>query len=296
MLFLLQTAPPTPTGRNAREVVQQIAPPGWTDTEVIVVSIIAFVAGVLFQYFFSVYVIPNKHLAHVWRFALRRHERYGKVCPTDQILRRQGFSLGYSYEHRTALWASYVISPGSVSIDMERGEAFFADEEIPEKHRVKPADYTNTGYDKGHLAPSAAIDFSRKSNDETFSMANVALQEPKLNRQAWSSLEDLERKWTFTRGTFAVVTGPIFDKKPKKINNVSVPKAFYKAIYSFDKKLFIGFLFPNEPIVASKLWDHAMSLAELEKKTGYKFFQNLPNRVLKGKSKISLEWWNAKGV
>jgi len=94
--------------------------------------------------------------------------------------------------------------------------------------RVQPGDFRNTGYDKGHLAPNAAIDFSRHSNNETFLMSNIVLQNPKLNRQAWGSLEGVIRGWTQTKGKLAITTGPLYDDKPEYINDIPVPKSFYK--------------------------------------------------------------------
>ena len=150
----------------------------------------------------------------------------------------------------------------------------------------------NTGYDKGHLAPSAAIDFSKNANRETFALSNVALQDPTLNRRAWGKLEDLERDWTKTRGKLYVVTGPIFTKRPKKVNEMSVPSRFYKVIYAYKANKAIGFIFPNKPITAKDLWKYAMSVQEVEKETGLKFFSKFSeNKQKKLKETVDIEWW-----
>ncbi|EDN69218.1 DNA/RNA endonuclease G [Beggiatoa sp. PS] len=158
-------------------------------------------------------------------------------------LDRDGYSLGYSYEYKNSLWVSYIMSKGSIGIDVDRSDEFYADPAIPEKYRVQPEDFSNTGYDRGHLAPSAAIDFSRIANQQTFAMSNVAFQDPKLNRQAWGSLEKMVRSWTKTKGKMYVITGPLFDEKPKRINDVPVPSSFYKIIYAIEHDKSIGFIF-----------------------------------------------------
>ena len=189
------------------------------------------------------------------------------------------------------LWASYIISKGSVGIDMERSNNFDPDPDIPEKYRVHPDDFRNTGYDKGHMAPSAAIDFSRRSNDQTFLMSNITLQEPKLNRQAWGRLEAIIRKWTTSIGKILIITGPIYGESPELINGIPRPESFYKIIYSFEHERCIGFIMPNEAIKASLVWDYVMSVQEVEEKTGYQFFNKLSKRKQKIKAELDAEWW-----
>jgi endonuclease G len=242
------------------------------------------------------YVWPNRHQSYTWIYQLRPHRRVGRVCPVDLELHRDGYSLGYSFKHKCALWASFIISKGSVGIDVDRGERFYTDEEVPEKHRTTPADFNKTGFDKGHLAPSASIDFSRKSNDQTFAMSNMAMQDPELNRQAWGRLEGIVRDWTKTKGKLAVVVGPVFGDTNKRVNDIAVPKAFFQAVYSYQHHAAIGFYFQNKDTPTAELWSHAMPLKELEDKTGYKLFEKVSwirSLSPESRSKIDLKWWQA---
>ncbi len=257
----------------------------------LVIIVIAYFSGALMHFLLSSYVLPYRHLTYVWVFALRNHKKMGIPCQTDLVLDRQGYSLGYSFQRRCALWVSYIISRESIGVDVERINDFDADPNVPEEHRVKPEDYTNSGYDKGHLAPSAAIDFSRKSNDETFLMSNIALQDPKLNRQAWSKLEGLSRKWTHTKGKLYVVTGPLYGSRPRKVKGIPVPKYFYKVIYSFSHKKTIGFVMPNEAVNNKKLWNYAVSVKEIEEQSGHRFLSKLGRKGTKIKRELDIEWW-----
>ncbi len=256
------------------------------------VAIVSFIAGVAFEYVFMTYIWPNRHQTYTWIYTLRNHRKPGEPCKTDKVLDRQGYSLGYSYEHKAALWVSYIISDDSVGIDIERHSSFYPDPDIPEEYRVQPEDHVNTGYDKGHLAPSAAIDFSKQANRETFALSNVMLQDATLNRRAWGKLEDLERDWTKTKGKLYVVTGPIYTSRPKKINGMSVPSRFYKVIYAYDAKKAIGFIFPNKPVSNEDLWKHAMSVQEVEKETGLTFFSKFKEKTQKKiKETVDITWW-----
>ena len=128
-----------------------------TKYALIAVAIIAFIAGAASEYALLKYVWPNRHHIYTWIYTLRNHRKPGEPCETDLEIDRQGYSLGYSNKHKAALWVSYVISKGSVGIDFGRHGSFYPDQDIPENYRVQPEDHVNTGYDKGHLAPSAAI-------------------------------------------------------------------------------------------------------------------------------------------
>ncbi len=260
----------------------------------ILVGIAGVILGAAAQYVFLIHLWPNRHKTYTWIFAFRNHKKLGAPCKTDLVLDRDGYSLGYSFERKSALWASYVISKGSIGIDVDRSQDFDPDPDIPEEYRVQPDDFRNTGYDKGHQAPSAAIDFSRKSNDQTFLMSNIVLQDPKLNRQAWGRLEGMIRSWTHTKGKLLVITGPLYGDSPELVNDIPVPERFYKIVYSFEHERAIGFIFPNEPVKGSQIWEHAMSVEEVENETGYQFFDKLGKRGQKIKAELDVSWWEKK--
>lgn len=260
----------------------------------ILINLASAVAGASIQYLISSQLWPNRHSIYTWAFTLRNHKKLGEPCPCDLVLDRDGYSLGHSYKHKTALWASYIVSKYSIGINLDRGERFYPDPDIPEQYRVTPEDFRNSGYDKGHLAPSAAIDFSRRSNDQTFAMSNIVLQHPKLNRQAWGSLEALIRSWTRTKGKLAVVTGPTYNnQRSKRINDIPIPKGFYTVIYSFKYQRSIGFILPNDEVKASQLWDYATTVKEVEKETGYQFLSKLGKNGRKIKAEVDVSWWKA---
>jgi endonuclease G len=179
-----------------------------------------------------------------------------------------------------------------VGVNIGRHNNFYADPDIPQKYRVQPEDHLNTGYDKGHLAPSATIDFSKKANQETFALSNIVFQESRLNRQAWNTLETLVRTWTKTKGKLYVVTGPLYSSRSKKIHGLPVPKEFYKVIYAYGGERAIGFIFPNKSIPNDDLWKYAMSVQEVEAKTGLTFFTNFKKQTQKKlKQTAEVEWW-----
>lgn len=255
----------------------------------------AFIAGMGIQYLLSFRILPHWHAIYVWWFRLRNHKKYGEPCKTDKTFDRDGYSLGYSYQNKTAMWVSYIISKASIGVDVPRENEFYPDPDVPEKYRVTPDDYRNSGYDKGHFAPSAAIDFSRRANNQTFAMSNIIFQNPKLNRQAWSGLEAIIRKWTHSKGKLYVVTGPVYGQRSKRVNGIAVPRALYKVIYSIKYKKTIAFLFPNKEISSRDIWKYAVSVKELEKETSMKFLSKV-SRSRKIKNDKDFVWWQRNDV
>ena len=253
-------------------------------------TLIAFAIGFILHYLFAK-IWPYRHQIYAWIFKTRNYDKIGKVCETDIELDRKGYSLGYSFEHKAPLWVSYIISRASKNIDWDRTENFESDPEIPAAHRLYPEDFSRTGYDKGHLAPSSAIDFSKKSNAETFLMSNVALQHPQLNRQAWRALENKVQDWVQERGRLFVVTGPLYIGRKKLVNKIPLPSHFYKVAFSPKYLRGVAFLFPNKAIKSNEIWSYAVSVKELEELSGYSFFQRFSKRKERFAEELDIEWW-----
>jgi len=233
------------------------------------------------------------------RFAFLDHTLLGEPRPTDRVLHRAGYSLGYDDTLRAARWASYVVTAASHSVGNARvkreDESFRLDPDIPKDHQRVSRAYTGSGYDRGHLAPSDTVDFTEHSNDQTFFMSNVLPQHPRLNRQGWRSLEHDVRRWTKARGRMVVVCGPIFKDPPRKFKGLYVPSHFFKVVYAWDHNKAIGFVFPNREVKAAGRWRHACSVAEVERAAGIRLFRG-PRWWLRrvDRDAAEVDWWKAE--
>ena len=115
---------------------------------------------------------------------------------------------------------------------------------VPNIHTSDNDDYSNTVYDKGHLAPAAAFSCTKEMLRETFFYFNSALQHQSLNRGVWNRLEQFER----SLANFYQVDVTIEVKFPDTVERVpggaAIPKEFVKVIKFGDKEL--KFIFPNK--------------------------------------------------
>lgn len=96
---------------------------------------------------------------------------------------------------------------------------------------VTTKEYTRTGFDRGHLAPSADFTFSQEANDLTFVMSNIAPQTKLLNRGVWKNLEEQVRFWACGEEKLTIITGPIFHgNDPRLPSGLIIPQRFFKIV------------------------------------------------------------------
>ena len=218
---------------------------------------------------------------------LFRETRYG--MPTaDQILPNRNYLIGYSYLFRQPRWAMQVIDGRAKDVSVDRQDCFRTDLRIPEEFRATIADYSGSGYDRGHLVPSADSNSSRLENSETFLISNMAPQHPDLNRKVWRILEDKVRKTALIQKVVEVyaISGPVFDiTKPfSKIgDDVVVPHEFFKTILVEDNRgkfKFYSFLIPNKEMDNQEVNDFATSVNYIEFRTGLKLWDRLKGQTV----------------
>ena len=151
----------------------------------------------------------------------------------DEIrLQRTAFTLSYNDFYKTPNWVAWELTREETEGTESRKSKFEPDPDLPEP-RVEHSDYTNSGYDRGHMAPAADMKWSGKAMEESFYMSNICPQNRKLNRDDWGDLEEKCRVWAEKYGRVYIACGPIYDKKsPKRIgkHKVAVPDRFFKVV------------------------------------------------------------------
>jgi len=94
-------------------------------------------------------------------------------------------------------------------------------------------DYTNSGFDRGHMAPNADFDDTTENALMTFFIANIWPQTPNINRVVWLKTENETRMLALRYSGVKVVI--IVDEfKPEKVANISVPSCFKRRVYNLN--------------------------------------------------------------
>jgi endonuclease G len=199
------------------------------------------------------------------------------------VLTNIGYLSGYCEAHRNPAWVGFSLNSITVGSTAKRPPKFFTDNRTAS--RVAHEDYTNSGYDRGHMAPNYAIAtrYGNEAQRETFLLSNITPQAPNLNRIWWRLLEEkeandfamrLERVW--------VLTGPVFSGEVKKLRGgVDVPAACYRIILDEEngQPRVLAFIAPQTVTGHEPLTQFLTSVREIERQTGLDFYPELPREV-----------------
>lgn len=206
---------------------------------------------------------------------------YPKSIHGEQVVEHQAMVLGYDEKHEQARWVMHMVLPDIEQGNTSRTNDFREDSLVTTGTAVKE-DYWYSGYDRGHLAPSADFRWSPIALSESYYYSNMSPQLPELNREKWAELENFIRDYVLDKKEpVYVVTGPVLNdslstmKNEGRVNEVSIPKMYYKVIIdnSGDKKRGIAFLIPNGKCTYP-IASYATSIDVIERLTGLNFFSS----------------------
>jgi len=213
----------------------------------------------------------------------------------EQILKRVAYTSSYNSDLRIPNWVAWQLTGAHTEGKNKRaGVKFQEDTDVP-LPRAVDFDYVRSGYDRGHLCPSADNRWDATAQEQSFLLTNVCPQDHNLNVGDWHELENLCRKWAKTYGSIYIVAGPVLLKgKHKTIgkNKVTVPEAFFKVVLCMEgKPKAIGFIYRNESGNRPKSY-YVNTIDDVERISGIDFFPALPDDVEKSvETTCNLEEW-----
>ena len=80
--------------------------------------------------------------------------------------------------------------------------------------KLTKGNFSNTGHDRGHIAPRQAFSWNVCATYQTFTMANMSPQRAYLNQNIWMELEKQVLTWAIDEGPIYVVSGTTFSDFP----------------------------------------------------------------------------------
>lgn len=212
----------------------------------------------------------------------------------NNYIQHMAYSLVYNELNEQADWVTYELLDYEMEPIVKRTDKFLMDTMVVSQS-ANNADYSHSGYDRGHLAPAADMSWNAQAMKESFYYSNISPQLAAFNRGIWKDLESQVRDWATKYGSIYIVTGPVFENTKTRIgeNKVAVPTHFYKAAVVNNDSIHegIAFYFPHEKCKGD-IFDYVLSIDELEKITRMNLFHDLPNRIeRKIESQIELKYW-----
>ncbi len=184
------------------------------------------------------------------------------------------FSVMHSGISRTPIWSAQHLTAKQIrsSKNIKRNSSFHAEARLPRSDRAELRDYARSGFDRGHMAPAGDMP-DRRSQYQSFSLANMVPQNANNNQILWAAIEEVTRRHASYRGELYVITGPIFEGSSlQRLNSrVLVPTYLYKAVYDPATGAAAAYVAPN----AKNAEYQTVSIAVLEKRIGIRLFPSM---------------------
>ncbi|GAB3991043.1 DNA/RNA non-specific endonuclease [Spirosoma daeguense] len=219
--------------------------------------------------------------------------------PDNYLITRSQYILSYNRSRGIANWVSWCLNP-SWKGNSRRTDAFKPDPALPTGwYAARPSDYTNTGFDRGHLCPSDDRDVTPEDNAATFLLTNIVPQAPRHNREVWKNLEDYGRELMLSGNDVYIIagamgmggTGQNGSATALAGGKLTVPATLWKILVVIpvgsantfevtENTRLIAVTIPNEQSAADKPWRaYLTSVDNLESLTGYDFLSNVPTDI-----------------
>ncbi len=203
--------------------------------------------------------------------------------PDNYLIVGDGSIISYNNSRGTANWISWRTTREDLGPAITRPE-FRPDPRLPEGFRpISPFDYSRSGYDRGHLVPSADRFADPRLNEKSFFMTNIVPQTPALNRYPWERFESYARGQARRGYTVYQIAG-IYGRQRVLMNGLVVPTNCWKVISivpagkrieDMDRRMrIIAVDMPNIPGIENEQWEKfRVSIREIEQRTGFDLFR-----------------------
>lgn len=219
----------------------------------------------------------------------------------NYLIEHPEFALSYNSTKGIPNWVAWHLN-SSWMAGADRQDNFSSDPLLPPSfYQTKSSNYTNSGFDRGHLCPSADRTESDEANSNTFLMSNIIPQAPNLNRIVWKDFEEYCRDLIPRGYEVYIVSGPLgeggmgsHDSITNTLANkkISVPAYCWKValiikdgdsdlIRIDSNTIILSTLMPNVNGLNRNWLEYITNVSSIEKLTGFDFFAKVPQEVQK---------------
>lgn len=218
--------------------------------------------------------------------------------PDNYLIMKLQYALSYNNSRRIPNWTSWHLDStwrGSAA----RQDDYRNDTTLPPGfNQVLGTDYQGSGFDRGHMCPSADRTNTVPDNSATFLMDNMVPQAPGNNQGPWADMENYLR--TFLPGSELYIvsggsgiggTGSAGGTTNVLPSGVTVPQKTWKVVLILPvgdndvsrvdaNTRTIAVIMPNNHSIGSDQWQkYLATVDQVEALTGYDFFSNVPAAI-----------------
>lgn len=210
--------------------------------------------------------------------------------PTNYLMEKPQYALSYHRDNGRPNWVSWHLATSWLG-STPRQDDFRPDTTLPAGwYQVLGTDYSGSGYDRGHMCPSADRTKTVADNSSTFLMTNMIPQAPTNNQQTWANLESYCRTLANAGNELYIISGGQGTSELIANGRVAVPANTWKVIMVLpsgtndvsrvtSSTRLIAVYIPNNNNVVSDWRQYRVSVDTVESLTGYDFFSNVPTSI-----------------
>jgi DNA/RNA endonuclease G (NUC1)/fibronectin type 3 domain-containing protein len=130
------------------------------------------------------------------------------VQPNNYLISKPEYAESYSRDLGRPNWVSWHLTSAWTTGVGPRTDTFRPDPLLPFGwYKVQAFDFSSSGFDRGHMDPSADRSSSEPVNEATFTMTNMVAQAPGNNQGPWENLESFLRTLLPADELF-IISGP----------------------------------------------------------------------------------------
>jgi endonuclease G len=217
--------------------------------------------------------------------------------PTNYLMEKPQYALAYHRDRGTAIWTSWHLDSSWTTGSGTRQDDFRADTTLPAGwYQVQGTDYSGSGFDRGHMTPSADRLRSNADNSATFLMTNMIPQAPDNNQGPWANMENYLRTLVSAGNELYIISGGSGiggsgsgggTTNTIASGHVTVPSQTWKVVIVIpvgtddvnrvnNSTRTIAVIMPNTQGIRTVDWKtYRVSVDQVEALTGFDFFSNV---------------------
>lgn len=201
----------------------------------------------------------------------------------------EGSAFSYNNSRGGVNWVSWRTTRDDVGNAIPRPD-FRPDPRLPKWYnRIGYYDYSGSGYDRGHMVPSADRFANPRLNEETFMMSNIVPQTGALNQFPWNELEMYIRSLVRKRQDIYQIAGCYGDAGRLK-HKITVPTNCWKIAMIMprgrtpdkldERTRILTVDMPNIEGIENARWQrYQTTIREIEERTGLNIFSDRPQQL-----------------
>lgn len=218
--------------------------------------------------------------------------------PNNYLMVKPQYVFSYNNSKHIPNWTSWHLDTGDLG-SAPRQDDFRKDTSLPAGwYEVAATEYSGSGFDRGHMCPSADRTATIADNSATFLMDNMIPQAPNNNQITWANLENYERTLVAAGNELFIICGGYGSGgtgsngyKTTVGNGVAVPAKTWKIIVVLSNgsndvgrvttsTRVIAVLMPNDQTCNSHPWSYYRTTVDnIESLTGYNFLSSVSSTI-----------------